>query len=374
MVNYFSAAANTPPQSAGGGSARKVRDAPAVEVIDRGEGRDRQEPRVIEQALRRIPLPLPVGAQQLPMQRCEIGTRVRARRQQRIDAAGLRFALDRDQIDLDQGRVAEPLGGFLADDQVHAVELAEALEPRGQVHRIAEQRIVKMLHRPEIADAALAAVDPDADSHRCPRSARRLRLVRPKAVQFDQLLAHGLSGADRVLGVLRVVERGVPKRHDAIADVFVDGSLQLGDDLGHRRQKAVHELGQGSGVHAFGEGSKAADVAKHDRHHPHFAAEREPFGMGREFLDIVRRHVARKGVADLALARLGAQIADQRRREVNERQHRPRVDRVDQQPGIGERNPRRRQRRRHRSAAEKGARQRPDPRQHEDQHGHRSTR
>ncbi len=130
MVNYFSAAANTPPQSAGGGSAREVRDSPAVEVIDRGEVGDRQEPAVIEQALRRGPLPFPVGAQELPMQRCEIRTRVGTRRQQRIDAAGLRFALDRDQIDLDQGSVAEPLGGFLADDEVHAVELAEALEYR----------------------------------------------------------------------------------------------------------------------------------------------------------------------------------------------------------------------------------------------------
>ena len=114
----------------------------------------------------------------------------------------------------------------------------------------------------------------------------------PLAIQIDQRAAHLLNRAHRVLGMIGIVQRRVPERHDAIADIFVDRALVARDDLRHRRQKMVHEMGQGLRIHPFREGREAPDVAEHDRHDPHLAAERELFRMARELGDIMRRHIA----------------------------------------------------------------------------------
>src|SRR5713226_6501479 len=84
-------------------------------------------------------------------------------RRQGKDAHRARLALDRDEVELNQAGVVEPRRGVLADDQIDAVLLGEPLEPRRQVHRIAEQRIIEALVRAEIAYAALPGVDADAD-------------------------------------------------------------------------------------------------------------------------------------------------------------------------------------------------------------------
>ena len=127
--------------------------------------------------------------------------------------------------------------GFFADHQIDAVDFAQPFEARGEIDRVAEQRIIEMLLRAEIADDAFAGIDADADLHRPERRAGGGRFVRPAAVQLDELAAHRLGRAHRVVGMIGVVERRVPERHDAIADVFVDRAVCIGDDLGHRRQE-----------------------------------------------------------------------------------------------------------------------------------------
>ncbi len=166
-----------------------------------------------------------------------------------------------------------------------------------------------------------------------------------------------------------IVERGVPERHDAVADIFVDGAHALGDDLGHRRQKAVHEMRQRLGIELFRKAGEAAYVAEHDRHGSRLAAELEPLGMGGELFDIVRRHVVRERAPDLALARLGAQMAEQRGDEIDHSDYRPGIDRVDQQLSVLEGEPRRPEGDGHRGAPEHRARHRADPRQAEYQPG-----
>jgi hypothetical protein len=88
--------------------------------------------------------------------------------------------------------------------------------------------------------------------------------------------------------MLGIVEGGVPERHDAVAHIFIDGPLLLGDDLGHRRQEGVHEACRCSGIHAFGAGGETTDVAKHDGHLPRLATEDELLRVSGELLDIVR--------------------------------------------------------------------------------------
>jgi len=154
-----------------------------------------------------------------------------------------------------------------------------------------------------------SGVDPKADAHREEDLVGRLGL--PEAVELDELATHRLGRLHRIPDMIGIVERRVPERHDAIADILVDRPLALGDDLGHRRQKTVHEMGQAYCVEFFRKARKAADVAEHDRHQPSLAAELEFFGMGGELGDKVRRHVMREGAADFALLRLGPQIAEQ---------------------------------------------------------------
>ena len=43
----------------------------------------------------------------------------------------------------------------------------------------------------------------------------------------------------------------------------------------------------------------------------HLAAEHELFRVARQLRDVMRRHVAREGAADLVLAHLGAQVAEE---------------------------------------------------------------
>ena len=152
-------------------------DAPSVEIVDGCEETSRGEPAVVEQAQRRRPILPTVGAQQRGMLADELLLGNLLRRQ-RVDVAGFALALDRYEIDFDQRRIAEALSRLFADHQIDAVDLAEAFQPRGEVHRIAEQRVVEMLLRAEIADDAFPGVDPKADAHREEDLVGRLRPAR----------------------------------------------------------------------------------------------------------------------------------------------------------------------------------------------------
>src|SRR6266404_1161090 len=110
---------------------------------------------------------------------------------QGVDAHRLPLAPDRHQVELDQPRHVEPRRRLFADDQIDAIELGQPFEPRGQVHRIAEQRIIEALLRSEIADAALAGIDADADVQRV------LSTGRPASVELVEPAAHRLCGSYR---------------------------------------------------------------------------------------------------------------------------------------------------------------------------------
>lgn len=112
---------------------------------------------------------------------------------------GLGFALDRNEIDLDQFRIVEPRSRLLADDQIYAVDLAQALQARRNIHRISEQRIVDMFLSAEIPDDTFTRVDPGAHLDGLERSAGRQRLAFPAAVQASQCAAHRLGCPNRVL-------------------------------------------------------------------------------------------------------------------------------------------------------------------------------
>ena len=79
------------------------------------------------------------------------------------DARRLGLALHLQQVELEEGEVRRARGGGLAHDGADVVGLRLALEPRGDVDVVADHRIVEARLRAEIADAADAGVEPDAE-------------------------------------------------------------------------------------------------------------------------------------------------------------------------------------------------------------------
>ena len=154
-------------------------------------------------------------------------------------------------------------------------------------------------------------------------------LGKPVFVEVDQPDPHPLRRGNRVLGVVGVVERRVPKRHDAIADVFVDRSLVLHDDLGHRRQEFVDQVAELLRGQTLRHRRKPADVAEHDGDGADLAAELQFFRIFGEFGDVMRREITREGFADLALLGLGQAVVEELPQDIDARQHGERIHGVD---------------------------------------------
>jgi hypothetical protein len=108
----------------------ELRDPPPVEVTDRREMARRGEQAIVEEAQRRRPILSPISRQQRRMPVDELPLPDLLGREERVHAAGLGFAFDRDEVDLDQFRIVEPRSRLLADDQIDAVDLAQAFPDR----------------------------------------------------------------------------------------------------------------------------------------------------------------------------------------------------------------------------------------------------
>ena len=85
-----------------------------------------------------------------------------------------------------------------------AVALGLPFEPRGEVHGVAEHRIVEAQVRAHVADDAVAGVDADADLHAAGRAgprprppARRSALRRSSALEHAQRRLAGDAPRDR---------------------------------------------------------------------------------------------------------------------------------------------------------------------------------
>src|SRR5690606_18210048 len=97
------------------------------------------------------------------------------------------------------------------------------------------------------------------------------------------------------------VDGGVPERHDAIADILVDGALAVLDDTRHRGEEGVDDMGELLRIEAFRKLGEAADVAEHDGEFAQLATKLETFRMLRQLVDQDRREVARESPAHMGL-------------------------------------------------------------------------
>ena len=165
---------------------------------------------------------------------------------------GLGFALEVQRLQLvvvdRAGGVAH---GALADG--HAARAGGALQPGGDVHRVADDGVVL----PDRAGQHLAGVDAHAQ------------------VELDALgevlvhLAHGglhaEAGAHRALLVVLVGDRRAEDRHDVVADVLVHGAAIARDLLAETHQHAVDQRLDGLRVHALRDRRVAGQVGEQDR-------------------------------------------------------------------------------------------------------------
>ena len=192
--------------------------------------------------------------------------------EQEEDADRLGLADDQNEVDLEHSELRHLKRGAFAEDDVDVIGLGLAFEAGGQIGVVAEHGVIEALVRAEIADDAFAGVEADAGAHFPERPAGRGRLGAPGIVESRQLGAHRQGRETGVLGVPRILEGGVPERHDAVGHVFIDRAVMRHDDVGHRRQIAVEKTRQLAGVEPFGDRRKPADVAEHDRQLAQLAA------------------------------------------------------------------------------------------------------
>src|SRR5579883_702698 len=252
------------------------------------------------------------------------------------DALRLGLALHHHEIELYGGEVRGLLPSVLADDDSNRIGLAQALEPRGKVHLVAQTRILQPLRRAEVADRGLPGVEADTYIDRNVRPSFGLRLCLPFGVEIHQARLHRQYGLARPDGMVRHVDRCIPERHDGVAHVLVDRALALLDEVGHWRQQAIHEAGEPRGIELLGDGREAPHVAEQDGDLAHLAAERQQVGIVHHRLYLVGRQVEAEGAVDFAPVALGSNEGERRTDDVDHRQRDRRIDRIEQQVDLVE--------------------------------------
>jgi hypothetical protein len=238
-IAYFSLSSQTPSHFAGG-SAASFRARLGIEAEDEivGEGlARRREPagRLREGAA----LIVRVGVLMRIEQAAHGGGELLLRPCEHLeDPDGLPLALDPDDVDLAADEApAQGLLRRLGDQELTAVLLGRPLQAGGEVHVVADHRVVHPLLRPDVAAHHLAGGQPDADLDR-DLAAGATALVEGGEPRLH--LERRIHGAD---GVGRRPREGRPEdRHDRVADELVEDAAVLEDDVHHHGEVVVEHL------------------------------------------------------------------------------------------------------------------------------------
>ena len=143
-----------------------------------------------------------------------------------------------------------------------ASEVGVRLQPRGQIHLVADDRVVDAIVAAEVADRAKAGVDPDPQLEDV-----LLAALPPLGLQIPHPLLHG----DRHLDAgRRVVARAArfriaEEQHDGVADELVDGRPVLEGDRRHLAQVLVEQARQLLRFQEVRGFREARDVREEDR-------------------------------------------------------------------------------------------------------------
>ncbi len=108
--------------------------------------------------------------------------------------------------------------GGLRHEDVETDLLAGGLDPCGDVHGVADGRIVEAGLGTHVPDAGKSGVYSDADAN---------LLLAAEAegvagIEAGKRLAHGQRGANRFAAVIGDIDRGIPEGHDRVPDELVE--------------------------------------------------------------------------------------------------------------------------------------------------------
>ena len=187
----------------------------------------------------------------------------------------------------------------------------QPLQARAQVDRIPDDRVAAPDVRAHIAHAHDARIEPNAHSDLGQAALSMIGVDLPNGLRHFQGRSH------RQLRVVWCSHRSPPKRHDAVAHVFVDGAAVAADDMGELAEHFIQQPLQLQRLHPLRHGGEAAHVAEHHRQLPvgglhavvlrlldHFghqfwrhigAEQRCEFALGPALHKITVGHVEREG-------------------------------------------------------------------------------
>ena len=154
-----------------------------------------------------------------------------------------------------------------ADKYRRSIVLVEPFEPRREIDGGAERGIVHAVFRADIADHGSSGMEADPCSVDRPSFPLELGV---------QAVVGALKGERRgagVGGVIGIVGRRVPDRHDRVADEFIDGAGMAHDLLRHRGEVAGSVLHDPRRIGFLRDLREAHDVGKQQRDLPPRASE-----------------------------------------------------------------------------------------------------
>ena len=133
----------------------------------------------------------------------------------------LRLAFDDDVAERPEDVSARELSsGSVTDDNPGPVLFVQRLEPRAEVHRVADDGVAHDRVRSDVAGDHRPGIDADADVER-----RQTPFRFPSLVQPLELVDHVERRLHRVVGVIGIVERRTEERHHHVADELVERAL-----------------------------------------------------------------------------------------------------------------------------------------------------
>lgn len=126
------------------------------------------------------------------------------------------------------------IGGF-GDDDTSGVFFGGGFQPGGEIHRISENRVVKTIVRTDITHENFPTRDPDTKIDRGESMCDEF-LIEPWKHR-----THRESGTTRTYRMIRLRKWRSEKSHHRIADIFIQRSSVLYEDIRHPRKVSRHE-------------------------------------------------------------------------------------------------------------------------------------
>ncbi len=183
------------------------------------------------------------------------------------------------------------------------------LQPCGDVHRVADHRVVHAALGTDVPGNHLAAGDADA---RLEPDARHGRDLEPR-----HRLLHLQRGAHRTLRVVRVHHRRAEEGEDAVAEQVGHRAALALDRVARHRQVAVQQVERVLGCLVGTDRGIAAQVGEERRHEASVPADRDREWVAQRLGRHARADVSAQEVAKPILERLRPQQRPQAGRELD---------------------------------------------------------